>query len=311
LRDKRFCLNPAHKHDKHHIFTYEILTKYTRQITPNLQSHPCDFYRGRLNSYGSFIRVFTMHNKLVNELAVCGLNTVIAAALHHPESINRLFLREERLPLFKDLCKDMARRKRPYKVCDDEELLKICKYQHHQGVVAMITDTFVEPLTRSDLELWEGEAKTGLVLHSIGNDMNIGAIVRAAAFFGAYFVVLAETGENDTRLTTAAYRVAEGGMEHVAIRSIKKTSAFLREASKKLFTIGAVPRARLRIGDLPALRAGRSSGIAIVLGNEEEGLPEEVTRCCEALLRIPGTGSMDSLNVAQSAALFLNAAYEL
>jgi TrmH RNA methyltransferase len=252
-----------------------------------------------------------MHNKLVNELAVCGLNTVIAAAQYHPENINRLFLREERLPLFKDLCKDMAQRKRPYKICDDEELLKICKYQHHQGVVAMITDAFVEPLTRDDLDLWAGEAKIGLVLHSVGNDMNIGAIVRAAAFFGAYFVVLAEPEEGDTRLTTAAYRVAEGGMEHVAVRSIKNTGAFLREASKKLFTIAAVPRARLRIGDLPALRAGRSSGIAIVLGSEEEGLPEEVTRRCEALMRIPGTGDMDSLNVAQSAALFLHAAYEL
>jgi TrmH RNA methyltransferase len=156
-----------------------------------------------------------MHSKLTGELAVCGLNAVTAAALNHPQSINRLFLREEMLPLFKDLCRELAQRKRPYKICDDEELLKICKYQHHQGVVAMMTESFVEPLTRADLELWAGEAKIGLVLHSVGNDMNIGAIVRAAAFFGAHFIVLSEPGENDTRLTTAAYRVAEGGMEHV------------------------------------------------------------------------------------------------
>jgi TrmH RNA methyltransferase len=252
-----------------------------------------------------------MHNKLVNELAVCGLNAVKAAAQYRTQSINRLFLREERLPLFKELCRDLAARKRPYKICDDEELFKICKYQHHQGVVAMMTETLVEPLTRDDLELWAGEAKTGLVLHSVGNEMNLGAIVRAAAFFGAHFVVLSETGENDARLTTAAYRVAEGGMEHVTIRSIKKTRSFLREASKKLFTIGTSPRARLRVRDLPALREGQASGIALVLGNEEEGLPEEVTRHCSAIMRIPGTGNMESLNVAQSAALFLHTIYEL
>ncbi|MDR2659534.1 MAG: RNA methyltransferase [Spirochaetaceae bacterium] len=264
-----------------------------------------------------------MYNKLVNELAICGVNTVKAAAQYHPERINRLFLREERLPLFKDICKQLAQRKRPYKICDDEELLRICKDQHHQGVVAMIEESFIEPLTREDLSLWVDEAKTGVVLHSIGNDLNMGAIARAAAFFGAYFLVISEfdantmagvgSGEGQQaapRLSTAAFRVAEGGMEHVVVRSVKKTEAFLRDASKKLFVIGTDPRARLRITDLPALMKDNPSGAALVLGNEEAGLPDEVKRRCSYLMRIPGTGCIDSLNVAQAAALFLHALYE-
>jgi TrmH RNA methyltransferase len=274
-----------------------------------------------------------MHNKLVNELAICGLNTVKAAAQYNPQKINRLFLREERLPLFKELCGQLAQRKRPYKICDDEELLRICKDQHHQGIVAMIEDAVIEPLTRDDLDLWANEAKTGVVLHSIGNDFNLGAIARAAAFFDAYFIVISEfeakTMAADSRpveelpperlppekfppprLSTAAFRAAEGGMEHVVVRSVRKTASFLRDASKKLFTIGTGPRARLRIGDLPALMKERKSGVALVLGSEESGLPEEVKLQCSSLLRIPGTGSMESLNVAQAAALFLHAIYE-
>ena len=249
-----------------------------------------------------------MYNKLVSELAVCGLNAVKAAAQYHPLNINRLFLREELLPVFKELCRELAARKRPYKICDDEELLRICKYQHHQGVVAMIKDYGVEPLTVSDLEIWADEAKTGVILHSVGNDLNLGAIVRAAAFFGVHFVVISEL-DTDARLSTAAYRVAEGGMEHVVIRSVKKTDAFLRDASKKLFVVGTDTRARLRISDLPGLMAGHP-GAALVLGNEEEGLPVEVKQRCNVLLRIPGAGNMQSLNVAQAAALFLHAIYE-
>jgi TrmH RNA methyltransferase len=265
-----------------------------------------------------------MHNKLVNELAICGLNTVKAAAHYNPQKINRLFLREERLPLFKELCGQLARRKRPYKICDDEELLRICKDQHHQGIVAMIEDAVIEPLTRDDLDLWANEAKIGVVLHSIGNDFNLGAIARAAAFFGAYFIVISEfeakamaaddsrpmDGLPPPRLSTAAIRVAEGGMEHVAVRSIRKTAPFLRDASKKLFTIGTDPRARLRISDLPVLMKEQKSGIALILGNEESGLPEEVKQRCSSLLRVPGTGNMESLNVSQTAALFLRAIYE-
>jgi TrmH RNA methyltransferase len=124
-----------------------------------------------------------MRNRLTDELAVCGLNAVLALAEHHPEQINRLFFREERLQLFTGLCKDLAERKRPYKTCEDEELERICKSTHHQGVVAMILLPDVEPLSRDDLEEWFRERRSGLVLHSVGNDHNLGAMARSAAFF--------------------------------------------------------------------------------------------------------------------------------
>jgi TrmH RNA methyltransferase len=225
----------------------------------------------------------------------------------HPDGINRFFLREDRFDLFRNFCGQLAQRRRPYKFCDDAELLRICKDQHHQGVVAMLANPTVEPLTRDDLELWANEAKIGVVLHSVGNDMNMGAIVRASAFFGVHFVVISEL-DTDARLSTAAYRTAEGGMDYVVVRSVKKTAAFLRDASKSLFTIGTDTRARMRIGDLPRLMEG-CSGVALVLGNEETGLPEDVKHSCSTLVRIPGTGNMESLNVSQAATLFLSAIY--
>ncbi|MCL2175181.1 MAG: RNA methyltransferase, partial [Treponema sp.] len=56
--------------------------------------------------------------------------------------------------------------------------------------------------------------------------------------------------------------------------------------------------------------AGRQ-GIALVLGNEETGLPENVKANCSYLLRIPGTGNIESLNVSQAASLFLHTIFEL
>jgi TrmH RNA methyltransferase len=257
-----------------------------------------------------------MHNNLVNELAVCGLNAVKAVAEYHPQAIKRLFLRDERLSSFRFICKQLAENKKPYKICEDEELEQICKSRHHEGVVAMIEEPFVEPLSRDDLALWHDEGKTGIVLHSVGNDHNLGAIVRSAAFFDVHFVIISEL-DNDARLSTGAYRVAEGGMEHIVIRSVKRTEAFLREASGKLWTIGTDTRARLRISDLsklikkdPAEDPPRS-GVALVVGNETAGLPEAVKAQCGALLRIPGTGNIESLNVAQAATLFLHEIYEL
>jgi TrmH RNA methyltransferase len=247
---------------------------------------------------------------LTNELAVCGLNAVAALGEYHPEQIKRLFLRADRLEQLSGLCRTLADRKKPYKLCDDAELERVCKSHHHQGAVAMINEPLVEPLSREDLETWSREGKTGLILVSVGNDHNLGAIVRSAAFFGATYVALAATGEA-ARLTTSAYRVAEGGMEHVEFRSLTNPAGFLKAAARSLLIIGAEHRARLRIRDLRTIVAEHPPGVALVVGNEEKGLPPAIRERCTALVRIPGTGVMDSLNVAQAATLFLHELYEL
>jgi RNA methyltransferase, TrmH family len=258
-----------------------------------------------------------MRNKLTDELAVCGLKAALALAEHHPETINRLFLRQDRFNLFTKVCKKLAERKRPYKICEDEELERLCKSVHHQGVVMMIEEPVIEPLTKEDLDLWAQEGKTGLVLHEVGNDHNLGAIARAAAFFDVRFIVVNEH-DSEARLSTSAYRIAEGGMEHIIVRKIGNTAAFLKDAAHKILVIGTDIRARRRIRDLPGMvkdwqahsNAGRP-GIALALGNEENGLPQNVKDNCTYLLRVPGTGNIESLNVSQAAALFLHEIYDL
>jgi TrmH RNA methyltransferase len=177
---------------------------------------------------------------------------------------------------------------------------------------------------REDLESWAREGKTGLVLHNLGNDHNLGAIVRSAAFFDAHFIVLSGTTP-EVLVSTSAYRVAEGGMEHVVFRYVQDTIGFLKAASKVLITIGTDIRARQRIQDLQAIIRDRvyllqtsgtnltgviRPGIALVVGNEETGLPQEVKDHCSVLVRIPGTGVLESLNVAQATTLFLHTLYQ-
>jgi TrmH RNA methyltransferase len=263
-----------------------------------------------------------MRNKLTEELAVCGMNAVLAVGEYHPHTINRLFLREDRFQYFTGVCRQLAERKRPYKICEEEELERICKSVHHQGVVAMIEEPVVESLTLEDLDLWAAEGKMGVLLHSVGNDHNLGAIARAAAFFDISYIILNERdslfddeASQTVRLTTSAYRVAEGGFEHLTVRKISNSAAFLKDASKRLLTIGTDIRARRRISDLGGIVKAakvkdRKPGIALVLGNEEVGLPENIKGQCSCLLRIPGTGNIESLNVSQAAALFFHAAFE-
>ena len=45
--------------------------------------------------------------------------------------------------------------------------------------------------------------------------------------------------------------------------------------------------------------------MALVLGNEEEGLAPEVTSACSRLVTIPGSGNVESLNVSVAAAVLM------
>jgi TrmH RNA methyltransferase len=252
-----------------------------------------------------------MRNKLTDELAVCGFNAVKALAEVHPKNVNRLFLREDRLQDFSGLCKKLAERKRPYKICSDEELERVCKSSHHQGVAAMIFVPEIAPAAEEDIDAWAAGGKTCLLLCNTGNDNNLGAIIRSAAFFDTAAAILTE----ETEPGTGAYRVAEGGMEHILFRRVRNPAAFLRATNGRLVTIGVDPRARIRIRDIPALvrekNTGKRPGIILALGNEEEGLSGEVKETCSILARIPGTGVVESLNVAQTASLFLQELYEI
>ncbi|MDR2494593.1 MAG: RNA methyltransferase [Spirochaetaceae bacterium] len=258
-----------------------------------------------------------MRNRLTNELAVCGLQTVAALAEEHPAHINRLFIRQDRLPLFAKACKTLAERKHPYKICEDEELERMCGIPRHQGVVAMIAEPEVRNVNGADIDFWAREGKTGVFLHSIGSDYNLGAIVRSAAFFDAHFIVLSER-DAPARLSGAAYRAAEGGMEYVVFRKVRDMAAFLRDASKALITIGAERRSRQRIDDMEAIirdkqeRLGPQfsrmdrAGIMVVISDDEAGLPPDIQSYCSALVRIPGTGFVESIDAAHAASLFLH-----
>lgn len=245
-----------------------------------------------------------MKNKQHRELAVCGFEAVRALALRHPEKIQRLFFNKDRSRFFGDICKDLATRKCLYRMVEaDIDLEKLSQSVHHQGVVAMIDEPSVPFLEVATVEAWQREKVCALVLDRVGNANNFGAIVRSAAFFGITRIVIGEDDEQ-AQITTSAYRVAQGGMELVDIYRVSSAAALVQGTAGKMLRIGADHRAENSLSDFQGL-VGTEKGVLVVLGNEESGLSTEVRSFCDHLVRIPGTGAIESLNVAQASTLFL------
>jgi TrmH RNA methyltransferase len=249
-----------------------------------------------------------MKNKLNHELAVCGFEAVLALE-RHSEKIRRLYFTADRAPALGNLCRALAERKIPYNLVESpEELQKLCGSLHHQGVVSMLDYPVLSPVTAQELAAWSAQKEKVLFLDHIGNANNFGAIVRSAAFFGFSHIVIPED-EEQAMITTSAYRVAQGGMEQVAVYGVLSGAAFLEAARGRFVRVGSDVRGKVPVWEVRQQTAGRA--LILIVGNEEAGLSYTVRRECDMLAVIPSPwaeNEIDSLNAAQAASVLM---YEL
>jgi TrmH RNA methyltransferase len=239
------------------------------------------------------------------EHTVCGLAAVKALFARDAGAIKRLFFDYPTGRRIGIICQALSRARKVYRCVEPVELEKISGTVHHGGIVAVIEPRVLRPPRPEDVRRWAHAAAPLLLLDRIGNVHNLGAIVRSAAFFGVEHIVIPDDPDQ-ARPGEAAYRVAEGAMEHVEIHAVTSLAEFVRELKPFYRVIGTAVRGAAPIAGGGARNPSGNSPerpVALVLGNEERGLAPEVAAACEELVRIPGKGAIESLNVSAAAAV--------
>lgn len=230
---------------------------------------------------------------------ICGRAAVQAVFRYRPGDILRLFylpaMRAEAGPV----CAALARERRPYREVRPEELARVAGTTHHGGIVAIAVPRRL-PLLPVPLPAPLLAAPVLPVLDGVGNPHNLGAIARSAAFFGCAGMVLS----GDPRqawLGEAAFRTAEGGLEALALHAAPDLPGTLRAIAAQVLTVAAVAAGGVPPGELP-----RGRPIALVLGNEEQGVAPATAGACAARVTLPGSGRVESLNVSVAAAVLIH-----
>jgi TrmH family RNA methyltransferase len=148
-----------------------------------------------------------------------------------------------------------------------------------------------------DLRVEPGSVFT--VLHRIGNPGNLGTIVRTVDATGGAGVVL--VGETADPLAPTAVKASMGSIFAVDVAHAPDLDSFFDWARgngvRVLATTGSAPHDHWQ--------ADYTAPCAVLLGNEGEGLPQSAIERADLQVRIPMTGSAESLNVAVAAAVVL------
>ena len=142
------------------------------------------------------------------------------------------------------------------------------------------------------------------LLYDVVNPTNVGAIIRSAAALGMDGALLSR-GSVDP-LTRRATRVSMGTVFQMPWTVASKHDAvgagLIRQLQSYGFQTAAMALTKDCIGvDDERLRA--ADRLAIVLGTEGTGLPDEVIDACDFRVMIPMYHGVDSLNVAAASAV--------
>ncbi len=170
----------------------------------------------------------------------------------------------------------------------------------HQGIIALMS-VFGLALPFEDFIKDFNPAGSLLVyLDGIQDPHNVGAIIRAAAAFGASGVLL--PGHGQSPITAAVIKASAGAVFSVPLVSVTNTQQTLAELRRKGVAVYG-----LAGGGSSIVKEEFTKPTLFILGNESTGISPAARAVCDKMLEIPISKKVESLNVASAATAALYA----
>ncbi len=230
----------------------------------------------------------------------------VREAIKSGRSIDRILVTNEHDGSLGEIVTLARDRKLVVREVDRKKLDELCmpfghggKTANHQGVIAYaagVTYCEVEDILAAAKE--RGEDPFVIVLDEIEDPHNLGSIIRSADCAGAHGVIIGK--RRSASVTAAAVKASAGATEYVKIARVVNINTALQQLkSAGLWVAGADMKGE-------DMRAQAMKGpLALVIGNEGEGLSKLVRENCDFLVSIPMQGHIDSLNAGVAAAILM------
>ena len=180
------------------------------------------------------------------------------------------------------------------------EKLNRLTMKNHQGVVAFISPIVYQRIENIIPEVYErGEVPLILILDSITDVRNMGAIARTAECCGVHAIVVPAKGS--AQINPDAIKTSAGALYKIPVcrhNDFMDTVKFIQQSGLQLVCCTEKTNDFIYKPDYTA-------PTAIVMGSEEDGIRNEIIRISDHLAKIPMYGEIESLNVSVSTGIIL------
>ena len=234
------------------------------------------------------------------ERVIYGINTVLQALRQSHSQVVRVYLQDD---LGKQRMQRLADELRKVSVVTERvsahELESLAGTAKHQGVAAAMAGSTVMDDGAALDYLAAIESPLILVLDGVEDPRNYGACLRTANGAGAHLVVSGRS--RGAEITPVVSKVASGAAETQPIARVSNLARFLRALRDlNIWIVGTDEE-----GPDTLFEASLTGPLAIVMGAEGKGLRRLTKEHCDALVRLPMAGSVESLNVSVAAGVCL------
>jgi 23S rRNA (guanosine2251-2'-O)-methyltransferase len=172
---------------------------------------------------------------------------------------------------------------------------------NHQGIVAFIAAAEYADADELLEEIKTKENSLTLILDGVEDPRNLGAILRVAECAGADGIFIPE--RRAVGLTETVVKSSAGATEYVKIAKVGNLNRLIDELkSNNIWVVGA---ASGKDTETDYTDWDWTRKTALVLGSEGKGLHRLTAEKCDALIRIPMRGKIESLNVSVAAGVIL------
>lgn len=138
-----------------------------------------------------------------------------------------------------------------------------------------------------------------LILDSIQDPHNLGAILRTAECSGVDGVIISTRGS--ASITETVEKTSAGAVSHLKICKAASINNIIPVLKEEGFWIMGSHLGNSR----PYNKIDYKMPVAIILGNEEKGIHQLTAKNCDFLIEIPMKGKIQSLNVSVAAGVLL------
>ena len=224
-------------------------------------------------------------------MIVYGRN-VAKEVLNNEKKIKEVFLQENFDD--KEILSLLEKRKISAKVLNKKEIARFDKFSH-QGIILDIED-----FSYTDYEEFYDNPNAKLViLDHVEDPHNLGAIIRTAEAAGIDGIIIPKDRSVDVNSTVM--KTSAGALENMRISKVTNLVSTIKDLKDNGFWIvGTAMEADYDFKDIDY-----KGKVAVVIGNEGNGMSKVVRESCDYIAKIPMKGKINSLNASVAAGLMI------
>ncbi|MFQ6724512.1 MAG: 23S rRNA (guanosine(2251)-2'-O)-methyltransferase RlmB [Clostridia bacterium] len=211
--------------------------------------------------------------------------------------VEKVIINKELVKKFENIINLANKNKVKLEFVDKIAIEKLTKSKNSQGILCFVKQfDYCDVKDILDYAQSLNEDPFILILDSVVDPHNVGAIIRTAECVGVHGIIIGQNRACDINETV--FKTSAGAIAHMKVSQVVNLTQTIEKLKSKNVWVYS-----LEAGNTSMYDTNLTGAIALVIGSEGYGVSKLVNRTCDGTISIPLKGKVNSLNASNAGAI--------